>query len=108
MNETAAEKSAATTEEQQPNDSSVSVGDSVRIDGVGVGEVQEFDDTQGIERAVVLASETVLIFPRSLVSGGAIETIERPEDCGCPVGDLPCWPCYRRGFEEPVCNGAGE
>jgi hypothetical protein len=28
---------------------------------------------------------------------------ERPVDCGCwdPDGDLPCWPCYRDGFETP-------
>jgi hypothetical protein len=28
---------------------------------------------------------------------------ERPDDCGCwdPDGDLPCWPCYRDGYETP-------
>lgn len=28
---------------------------------------------------------------------------ERPDDCDCwnPDGDLPCWPCYRDGFEAP-------
>jgi len=28
---------------------------------------------------------------------------ERPDDCGCwdPDGDLPCWPCYREGFDMP-------
>jgi len=28
---------------------------------------------------------------------------ERPDDCGCwnSDGDLPCWPCYREGFETP-------
>lgn len=28
---------------------------------------------------------------------------ERPGDCDCieALGDLPCWPCYRDGFEEP-------
>ena len=28
---------------------------------------------------------------------------ERPEDCDCiPLfEELPCWPCYRDGFEEP-------
>jgi hypothetical protein len=27
----------------------------------------------------------------------------RPEDCDCwdPEGDLPCWPCYRDGFDVP-------
>jgi hypothetical protein len=31
---------------------------------------------------------------------------ERPDDCDCaPVmEDLPCWPCYRDGFEEPSLN----
>jgi len=31
---------------------------------------------------------------------------ERPDDCGCwdPDGDLPCWPCYRDGFETPNPN----
>jgi len=33
----------------------------------------------------------------------------RPDDCDC--GDwndgegLPCWPCYRDGFEEPASTG---
>lgn len=28
---------------------------------------------------------------------------DRPDDCQCwdADGDLPCWPCYRDGFEEP-------
>lgn len=32
---------------------------------------------------------------------------ERPEDCECSGSaleveyDLPCWPCYREGFETP-------
>ncbi len=28
---------------------------------------------------------------------------ERPDDCDCSprFEDLPCWPCYRDGFEEP-------
>ncbi|WP_247010814.1 hypothetical protein [Halorientalis litorea] len=27
----------------------------------------------------------------------------RPEDCACwdAEADLPCWPCYREGFEAP-------
>jgi hypothetical protein len=31
---------------------------------------------------------------------------ERPEDCNCtPFSEmLPCWPCYRDGFEEPNPN----
>lgn len=31
---------------------------------------------------------------------------ERPDDCDCSprVEDLPCWPCYRDGFEEPSQN----
>jgi hypothetical protein len=36
---------------------------------------------------------------------------ERPEDCDCsPLFDeLPCWPCYRDGYEEPNPNaGEGE
>lgn len=30
----------------------------------------------------------------------------RPEDCDCVgvLDDLPCWPCYRDGFEEPNPN----
>jgi len=31
---------------------------------------------------------------------------DRPEDCVCDdlneFIDLPCWPCYRDGFEEPA------
>jgi hypothetical protein len=28
---------------------------------------------------------------------------ERPDDCDCAstFEELPCWPCYRDGFEEP-------
>lgn len=34
---------------------------------------------------------------------------DRPADCDCwsPDSDLPCWPCYRAGFETPNPN-AGE
>jgi len=29
----------------------------------------------------------------------------RPEDCDCwATGELPCWPCFRDGFEEPNPN----
>lgn len=33
----------------------------------------------------------------------------RPANCGCLASfeDLPCWPCYRNGFETPKPN-AGE
>ena len=32
---------------------------------------------------------------------------ERPADCGCwGQDDLPCWPCYRDGFEAPNPNAA--
>ncbi len=36
---------------------------------------------------------------------------ERPDDCDCSptFEELPCWPCYRDGFEEPNPNvGEGE
>ncbi|WP_338739367.1 SWIM zinc finger family protein [Haloplanus salilacus] len=31
---------------------------------------------------------------------------ERPDDCDCSplFKELPCWPCYRDGFEEPNPN----
>jgi hypothetical protein len=31
---------------------------------------------------------------------------ERPDDCDCWDFEqgLPCWPCYRDGFEEPNPN----
>ena len=34
---------------------------------------------------------------------------DRPEDCDCTplMGDLPCWPCYREGFEYPVNSEGG-
>jgi hypothetical protein len=34
---------------------------------------------------------------------GVDHSDERPDDCDCwdPEQDLPCWPCYREGFEEP-------
>jgi hypothetical protein len=35
---------------------------------------------------------------------------ERPDDCQCApfLGDLPCWPCYREGFDEPNPAAAEE
>jgi len=32
-----------------------------------------------------------------------LEEVGRPEDCSCSprMTDLPCWPCYRDGFETP-------
>jgi hypothetical protein len=36
----------------------------------------------------------------------------RPEECDCGAWndgeELPCWPCYRDGFEEPNPNATGE
>ena len=35
---------------------------------------------------------------------------KRPDDCDCtpPMEDLPCWPCYRDGFEDPNPNGGDD
>ena len=35
--------------------------------------------------------------------GESDDSDERPNDCDCAptFEDLPCWPCYRDGFEEP-------
>jgi hypothetical protein len=34
---------------------------------------------------------------------------ERPDDCDCSplFEELPCWPCYREGFEEPNPHTGG-
>lgn len=36
----------------------------------------------------------------------ASDTDDRPADCGCgdwnAAGPLPCWACYRAGFDEPA------
>ena len=34
---------------------------------------------------------------------------DRPDDCDCTplMDDLPCWPCYREGFEYPVNSEGG-
>lgn len=33
----------------------------------------------------------------------------RPEDCACEaLGELPCWPCYREGFENQNSNSPDE
>ena len=36
------------------------------------------------------------------------DTDDRPADCGCGAwnadGPLPCWPCYRDGFDEPATD----
>jgi hypothetical protein len=36
-------------------------------------------------------------------SGESDHSNERPDDCDCSplFEELPCWPCYRDGFEEP-------
>ena len=58
---------------------------------------------------------------RTLATDGGVATLgdaaddvqdatdDRPADCDCwsPDQDLPCWPCYRVGFETPNPN-AGE
>jgi len=58
---------------------------------------------------------------RALVTDGGVATVsdagddvqdvidDRPADCDCwsPDSELPCWPCYRDGFETPNPN-AGE
>jgi hypothetical protein len=34
---------------------------------------------------------------------------ERPEDCDCiEVAGLPCWACYRDGFDEPNPDTGGD
>jgi len=35
---------------------------------------------------------------------------DRPEGCGCApsMEDLPCWPCYRDGFEVPNPHATGD
>jgi hypothetical protein len=36
-------------------------------------------------------------------SGSDLQDDDRPNDCGCTplMENLPCWPCYRDGFESP-------
>lgn len=54
--------------------------------------------------------EAVSAEPQVRADGGATvegagsnHSNERPDDCDCLplMEDLPCWPCYRDGFEEP-------
>lgn len=61
--------------------------------------------------------EAAIERPKAVADGGVQEartsvtdtadhtdTSERPEDCGChpSFDELPCWPCYRDGFETPA------
>ena len=55
--------------------------------------------------------------PTMKADGGVtVEVVEsdhsdkRPDDCDCSptFEDLPCWPCYRDGFEEPNPNVGGD
>ena len=54
--------------------------------------------------------------PSMRADGGMVkadgETNERPADCDCEPfmaeSSLPCWPCYREGFEEPNPNVEAE
>jgi hypothetical protein len=57
--------------------------------------------------------EAVTAGPAARADGGltveeetTAESTERPDDCDCAptFEDLPCWPCYRDGFEEPNPN----
>lgn len=57
--------------------------------------------------------EAVNAEPRMKADGGvtveeeeADHSDERPVDCDCSplFEELPCWPCYRDGFEEPNPN----
>jgi hypothetical protein len=62
--------------------------------------------------------EAATVEPKMKADGGlTVETEEsdhsdeRPDDCDCAptFEELPCWPCYRDGFEEPNPNvGEGE
>lgn len=52
--------------------------------------------------------EAVTTEPAMRADGGLVEEVEsdesdeRPDDCECIViADLPCWPCYRDGYEKP-------
>lgn len=44
--------------------------------------------------------------------GTANDSEERPDDCDCGEWNdglgLPCWPCYRDGFEKPNAGGSDE
>jgi hypothetical protein len=59
--------------------------------------------------------ETVTTKPAMRADGGMMVEArendgsdERPEDCECiEVADLPCWPCYRDGFDEPNPDTGG-
>jgi len=46
--------------------------------------------------------------PTVKADGGLVHSDERPDDCDCGEWNqglgLPCWPCYRDGFEEPNPN----
>lgn len=78
---------------------SVLLSDEMRFEGMGDGwlvvDVRADAETGSIHSVTVqtdLTAET----KRQLTDG-------RPDDCDCwPNADIPCWPCYRDGFEESV------
>jgi hypothetical protein len=64
-----------------------------------------------------LVLEAVAAKPLMRVDGGVMveadgvdHSNERPEDCDCSphFEELPCWPCYRDGFEEPAGVSGGQ
>ena len=75
----------------------------VGVDGV---DEQLGEHTEAVPR--VLASDGGVIEANGdgeILEGDADK---RPEDCDCwdPDARLPCWPCYREGFDKP--NPAAE
>jgi len=75
----------------------------------------------GVEGVDPLLGEHVDGHPRAVATDGGEEILvagdegeildesdgdDRPEECDCGEWnadtDLPCWPCYRDGFEEPA------
>ena len=68
-------------------------------------EVDPFLGTHTDETARVAATDGGIIEAGD--EGEVLEeSDERPDDCDCgdwnQGADLPCWPCYRDGFEEPA------
>ncbi len=43
-------------------------------------------------------------------SGGDNAEGDRPQECGCVpcMDNLPCWPCYREGYEKPNPHATDE
>ena len=82
-------------------------GGAVGDEAVGAVGRRAGDGTgDGEEREVATDGGTTVERSAASVSAQKQHGEERPANCDClpTFEDLPCWPCYRKGFRTPNPN----